>query len=282
MQNTHARSFIRPNQARKEKIFLIAIANSNDPHIGHSSKTDLEKVVYTFNTIAENLGIMNPITREISGEDFNKDAVVKALEELNPAPIDIVLFYYSGHGFRYLEDESKFTRMSFRTSERQDLSSNNLSLEFVYHELLKKGPRVTIVMGDCCNAVVETRPSVGRPADRTRGEIPGPIRADIAQKLFFPEERLSILCGAADVNQFSSGNPAMGGFFTHFFIEEINKHLYGDVKTPATWENILNVVKEKARYQALTAACKDDNRCRTGCAEVRCRQTAIFRILPSA
>ena len=257
---------------RKEKLFLVVVANTTDSSIGLSSKKDLDNVTKTFTGLAKDLG-MEIIPTYISGAGFSKQAVEKAISKptLNPSPIDIVVFYYSGHGFRYTDDTSRYPRISLRTSPKMARSKNNLGIEEIYQQIVKLDARVTIVLSDCCNENIGIPRPVGKDILGPRGAEtwPGKLNMENCNALLFPEKQVSILVGSAEINQLASGNPNMGGFFTAYFRAELEKSLYG-YQSSKSWKNMLLSAKEKTRQQALTAVCGDG----------RCVQRAEIRIVP--
>jgi hypothetical protein len=257
---------------RKEKLFLVVVANTTDSAIGLSSKKDLDNVTKTFTGLAKDLG-MEIIPTYISGNGFSKQAVEKAISKptLNPSPNDIVVFYYSGHGFRYTDDTSRYPRISLRTSPKMARSKNNLGIEEIYQQIVKLGARVNIVLSDCCNENIGIPRPVGKDILGPRGSEtwPGKLNMENCNALLFPEKPVSILVGSAEINQLASGNPNMGGFFTAFFRAELEKSLYG-YQSSKSWKNMLLSAKEKARQQALSAVCGDG----------RCVQRAEIRIDP--
>lgn len=261
-----------PAAVRSERMFLIAVANSNDSTIGASSKKDFDKITNTFTKLARDLGIKTIIPAYIKGNDFSKKAVQDALKKIKPSSVDIVIFYYSGHGFRYSDDRSNYPRMSFRTRKNPGRIDNNLSVEEVYQQLLTKRAKVTIVMSDCCNENIGASPRIGREPLKARGELFGSLSMENAQRLFFPLNRLSIIIGTADINQLATGNPNIGGFFTHYFITELTQKLYGFEDDNPDWTDIITEAKRRATWQALSAFCENTNS--------RCKQTAIFSVVP--
>ena len=254
---------------RKEKLFLIVVANTLDSTIGITSKKDLVNITDLFTTMANNLA-MKIITTKIYGQTFNKKSVELAIAKLNPTPIDIVIFYYSGHGFRYSNDTSKYPRISLRTSLQQNIDQHNLSIEAVYKRIVKKGAKVNIVLSDCCNDDIGSPVPVGRNLLRTKGGGGQPsINMENCRALFFPQHPLSILSSAAEKNQLATGNPSLGGFFTNFVNIGLTNSLYG-YQPSTSWLRILLTAKEKARYQALTALCGSG----------RCVQLAEISVVP--
>jgi hypothetical protein len=259
----------------KTKIHLIAVANTVDKSIGSSSKKDLDRVTTTFRTVADELAIqLDTIT--IFGNNFNKANVQKAIDKLKPAPDDIVVFYYSGHGFRYPTDSSEYARMSFRIDPSADLKANNLGIEDIYKQLLKKHAKFTLVLGDCCNRLVEGFiPKGGEPL-KTKGTGTEGLKLNVDnfKTLFLAKDLKSILIGSANKNQFALGNPKLGGFFTNYFIAELTNNLYTGAQTVG-WPVLLTAAKAKATYWSTSALCVDDN-CTT-CPKKRCFQRAITK-----
>ncbi|MGB4844511.1 MAG: hypothetical protein WBP16_08605, partial [Ferruginibacter sp.] len=88
---------------RDEKMYLIVVADTQDPTVGKSTKTDLDNITVLFTTLAKSLGIVRVIPTFIAGNNYSKAAVelaLKKLEAQKPASKDIIVFYFSGHGYR--------------------------------------------------------------------------------------------------------------------------------------------------------------------------------------
>jgi hypothetical protein len=135
---------------RKEKLYLISVANTLDPYIGATTQIDMANIVNTFTKLAEDMN-MEIQVQKIMGSDLSVKSVEAALTNLRPSPIDIVIFYYSGHGFRFSDDKSLYPRISLRLDGVADLGKNNIGVEAIYKMLLKKKARVTLCISDCCN-----------------------------------------------------------------------------------------------------------------------------------
>ncbi|MCE6991058.1 caspase family protein [Dyadobacter sp. CY323] len=257
---------------RKEKLYLITVANTLDAIVGTSTRIDMTNVVNTFTQLAQDLN-MDMVVQKIIDNDLNKQSVELALANLRPASIDIVVFYYSGHGFRKTKDRSEYPRMSLRINGKGDLEKNNLVLEDVYKILFRKKARVTLVLSDCCNEAIDAPPRTGPAPIRTRG-LPGalkpPLNMPLCDQLLFPARPTAILIGSADKNQLAVGNPVLGGYFTNTFTVELRKTLYGAGKS-TSWNGILASTKKQASWLSLGAECAP---------KVRCVQTARVRVIP--
>jgi hypothetical protein len=254
----------------ESKMYLIAVANTLDKKIGSSTQKDLDKINALFAKLAGNMGI--PFTSyNISGSDFSINNVKRRIRKISPNSSDILIFYFSGHGFRYDEDTDKYARMSLRTnSEIQPLSKNNLQISYVADLLKNKGAHVTIVIGDCCNENIGSSIPAGVDVLRPRGSTSNEkLNVEVCKKLFFPSKPLTIVAGSAEKGQLSVGNPSLGGFFTNFLESNLTNSLYG-MNGTSSWLKILKDAGDKTRRQALTALCGDK----------RCVQRAELSVVP--
>lgn len=261
---------------RRERLFLVVVANTNDPKIGKSSYLDFNAITETFTTLAINLG-MRIVPTKIMGNDFSKNNVQRALDNLKkqkPAANDIIVFYYSGHGFRFTKDMSAFPRMSLRTNENQDLKSYNFAVEDIYKQILKLKARVNIVIADCCNWDINMPLPQGMDVLRTRGmglnTTSQSLNMTNCNALFFPMQPVSIIACSAQKNQLAVGNHNLGGFFSYYFKAMLDQSLYTPNKGDS-WLRLLLDTKEKARWQALSALCGNN----------RCVQLATFSVIPA-
>jgi hypothetical protein len=259
----------------KRKFYLIIIANTNDNTIGKSSQKDLTGMLETFSVLTRQAGIsFVPIV--VAGNAFTIGNTKKVLDTIRPATRDIVFFYYTGHGFRYSNDVSKYPRISFRTNNVQLRGENNLAVEDVYKQLLAKRALVTIVISDCCNEKLGASVPFGMDVLRPRatGTDGLKLNYDTFRKLFLPNQKTSVIIASAAPNQLAVGNPDMGGFFTNFFKAELIKSLYSNTGE-SSWLRISINASEKTRAQSLTALCNS-----TPNVQGRCVQRAELRVLP--
>lgn len=285
LYNDRVRSTIAP---RKEKMFLITVANTNDETVGKSAAVDLNNVDKLFNQIASNLGITNVVSVKIYGDGYSKSAVEGALSKLkeqNPSPSDIIIFYYSGHGFRVPGDVSAYSNLSFRTASdrKKNEVGDFLPLEQIYNTLMALKPRVCMVFGDCCNADIYQNPIFGSDVITPKGGgTLGTFNTETAKKLFFPTIPISLLIGSVQKGHLSVGNPTIGGYFTYFFTAELQKNLWGYYSTNpfnvasqsnGAWLQMLVEARKNTYRKSLTKQC--------GVTENdRCIQNAEIKITP--
>jgi hypothetical protein len=248
---------------RKEKMHLVIVAATLDSSIGITAQRDLANLKSFYTSLCRDMGV-KLIPVYITGMAVDRKTVDNTISSLNPGPGDIVVFHFSGHGFRYSNDISRFPRMSFRTNNDQRLDDINMSAEEVFHRVRQKGARVNILVSDCCNENINRPAPVGRELFRTTTTGKRTMSAQFnranAEALFLSRTPVSLLVGSAEKDQLAVGNPKLGGFFTSFYIANLEKSLYG-FQTGVNWLKLLVDARESTRRQALTAACEGSKRC---------------------
>lgn len=274
--------------SRTEKMFLIVVANTNDSSVGASAQTDLKNVSRLFKDLAQNLGIIKFFPLYVSGNEYSKLAVetsLAVLEKQKPSPKDIVIFYYSGHGFRLPGDKSAYPNLSFRTDQNRQKNEvgDYIPLENVYNRIMALKPKVCMVLGDCCNANIYDNPVFGSDVIRPKGgSTLGNFNTEAAKKLFFPNIPLSLLIGSVQKDHLSVGHDSIGGYFTHFFTAVLRKNLWGyysssffnyGVPANTAWLSILLEARKNTYWMSLAIQCgKTEND--------RCIQQTEIKITP--
>jgi Caspase domain len=283
------KDFLSHRQDDKPRMFLICVIDSDDESIGERCQEDLDGITYLFDELADWLDVEIEEPKIISGEQFSKAAVSDAIDNWlpsqQPGANDIVVFYYSGHGFRYAKDTSDYPRMWLKNGDNKNPEENNLSIESdVYDHIVKMGAGVNIVLSDCCNtyapgdnvnfdnADVPVRKKVEHKRKQSDDEET-PDDDDYGDRLFVPGHPVSILAAAAEKGEFAAGKTDVGGFFTYYLIDALEDCIYDNKIEPA-WENIFKYVDENASYWAKSAACPDAKHNAQG----RCLQTLEFKI----
>lgn len=255
------------------RLFLVVVADTMDASVGRYCSHDLYRMKETFNNLADYLGIkFYPLV--IAGPAYSKANTEKAIANLKPAPADIVVFYYSGHGFR-LADKHQFPFIKLKTlhKDRQDVLNNSLNIEDVFSTLRKKNARLTLVLSDCCNSDIETVNIKGTPPGKTKSSGVD-WSEDNIRNLFLNKTRFSILATAADNGQRAAGNDNFGGFFSYFFKTSLENHC-SKLKNSPNWFLVMQQAGLQTTNKALNTYCDkpyiDAN---------VCRQNPLYRVIP--
>ena len=218
------------------KMHLVMLVNSSIGDIGASCETDSRNMSKEFEDIAAALKV-DFRKYEIKGSSFTKENAMKVLNGLNPGSNDIVVFYYSGHGFRWSDQTDAYPQMDIRASPYTKISAETtLSVSSVYNLLDKKGARLNIVITDCCNSdigvnkMTETSFLAGRSYQTPHIEK--------LQKLFLATKG-NLIVTSSSAGQVSWSNSVNGGFFTLSFLQAFHEEIsYLKTQEPS-WDNIL-------------------------------------------
>ncbi len=255
------------------RLHLVVVANTNDLKIGKTCAIDKDATRSVFGEVAEFLGIQF-VPTVIEGNEFSKVNVDKAINALRPGPNDIVVFYYSGHGFSDSRDGYHFPYMDLRDKSFQPFGGQyTINMEAVYQKIRAKGARLNLVLSDCCNNDPRQTNNVSSEAPSTRTSSIGWDK-NKCLALFMNQKRMSILMTAAQKGELSAGNAHDGGFFTFNFRESLEKQIgLFDKSKEVSWNSILNM----ARTQTIARA--NRTRCRQPDESLKvCVQNPVFRM----
>lgn len=237
----------------KTKIHLLVVANTNDKIIGPSCKKDMDRVVNMFKELALAIGIAPPVVTTISGTTYNKANTEKQIAALKPAPGDIVVFYYSGHGFRKEKDNRKFPYIDLRGSENEDYNVFSLNMEDIFNKIKARPGRLKLVLSDCCNTLVTATNAIGAPIPNPKGF--GILLSELNYRaLLFPPKPQAILLTAASPGERATSNNEFGGFFSYFFKVAFESHC-GYFRNNVSWNMVFDEVQRNTIYKAEHTYC---------------------------
>lgn len=238
----------QPVQVENSTLHLILVTNTLISDIGMSCQVDKNNSLNEFEIICGELDI--PFKKSvISDREFSKSNLTNTLNNLNPSPNDIVIFIYSGHGFRWSNQNSEYPNLDLRYSNFQEISANtSFNLHEVYNSIIAKGARLNIVLGDCCNSDIGLSYRAGEPSLASRAQYKGKV--DYLRRLFL-ESRGNLLAAAARRNETSCGNSRDGGYFLSSFFTAIYKETSHLNNFAPQWANIISNTIKTANYKTL-------------------------------
>jgi hypothetical protein len=236
-----------PISSTSRMHLIVTLTNASD--IKGSVEIDKSNVLSNFREIANELKLQL-IETIIEGESFTKQNIEDQLRSLSINANDIVIFVYSGHGFRFSDQQSDYPRISCKREYQAISTSNSLELEEVNNLIISKAPRLSLVIGDCCNNNIGVTTRSGFANSLTSRNTESVSKRKLS-KLFL-ESRGNILIAAASKGQTSCGSNIDGGFFlTSFFVSLKNELNFSKVSDP-TWSNIVDGAIEAALYRSTT------------------------------
>lgn len=250
------------------KMHLLIVADTLDGSIGKAVAIDINRVTELFSSINSYLGIkLN--TTILAGKSFGKTSTESALAKLRPAPNDIVIFYYSGHGFRIPEKPRAFPNMKLknvktpRTAYRDSLAwakasrtaniSQSMNIADIFQTITKKGARMNLVISDCCNDDIfsvnfkSTKPSGTKSSNIKWSEQN--LRA-----LFLDPTPMSILATACTETETSASQADFGSFYTYFLKSSLETHC-SILKNKVSWDQVLKQANAQTTIKASNTYC---------------------------
>ena len=208
-----------------QTFHAIIVADTDNESIGFSCEVDMIKMTAEFNTIAKTIGYQIN-TQTVSRGSFRFEEIKAKINNLKCSPDDIVFLYYSGHGYNELESNSKFPIMY--------LQNDGYPLETALMQIKAKKPRLSIVMGDCCNSIIQ------KGAVSFRGFVPVCEESNkkTIYKNLFVEPKGEILISSCRKGQTALGSEKYGGFYSYNFLNALQYAVnYGKM---VSWNSLLN------------------------------------------
>ncbi len=246
------------SSSKEMTLHLMVVANTSISDIGPSTKVDVNNIISEFNGISGVLGVK--LNKKVISEDlFTKTNVDNYLKAFNPSPNDVVIFLYSGHGYRFSDQTNAYPQMDLRSNEYQSISpETTLNLSEIYDRIVAKGARLNIILGDCCNSDIGFSRSVGTGFLASRSTV----NADPSKlaSLFLHAEG-DIIAAGATKGEYSWCSMNVGGFFTSSFIgalrEEVSKFRPDD---KPRWQDILASTKKGTKKKSeMCTGCQEQN-----------------------
>ncbi|MBI5857207.1 MAG: caspase family protein [Sphingobacteriales bacterium] len=251
------------DEEKKTKMYLLIVANTKDSTVGSAAKFDIRRAIKTFTAVAKTLTIENNlIIDSVSGESYNRTNVLNAINKIEPQKgRDIVIFYYTGHGFT----NPKQPRKNFPWLDllypfqkpRPEPRDSALNIEDIYVMLKQKGARLNLVISDCCNNRIEDRAIKKDAAPGQRGDIDmTKWNKTNLKTLFMAEKPLSILGTAASKGEKAACNDRYGGFYFNNFILALTSYFGYDKNSPL-WSQIFADAQKQTIWQAKHTYCPE-------------------------
>lgn len=217
-------------QAGQLRVLLVGDTTCN---ISEQLKVDLALMKQESHKLAKHLN--RPLDlKVIDGNRAERGNLIATLDRMRVDPDDVLMVFYTGHGFRNKEKKGQFPFLFFtRTQEAMDM-------EELIHRTYDKGAKFALVIVDACNLpFAHLGEDDGGRMINGDFNTEGNIRCNIAH-LF--ENRRGVLAIASA----SPGEVAYashyGGYFTQAFLDTLYTN---NCSVTNNWESLLNSIKYK-------------------------------------
>lgn len=227
-------------------IHLLELTNDIIMDIGQQCSQDSKAMRSEVRGIAQLLG-MNVQIYDVSGDQFSLTGLKRALRQLKPSNDDVVIFHYSGHGFRFDDQEDEFPQLSLCPTGYEELLDNNyVGLSDVYEVLLSKQARLTIVLGDCCNSNLGVPRPITQTAFLTRDR--SNVSLEKLRQLFLSAQG-SVISSAASPGEVSWCD-LNGGMYTNAFLQSLRSEISLLAEGEPSWGNIIDSTITQAQTRS--------------------------------
>ncbi len=272
----NARGSLSTDETKNIHMYLVVVASTKDPTLSTYALNDAKRVITLFAEISKFiLGLPddNFHLETIYGENYSRASVEEALKKL-PATNknnNLVIFYYSGHGFHDKNKPEKIfpffdlrdpRKRPFRykdtIAQARDLETNSLNVQDIYNSILAKGNRFNLVLSDCCNDTVAAPKKLGLRPPGHKGGPPKPTIANV-RALFMNKQPVNLLMTAASKDEEAIVTLSFNSYFTYNFRQSLIKYLT-ETSFP-TWKKVFDDAKSQTSKQVSLLPCEEKNKC---------------------
>ena len=239
-------------EVARTKFILLIAANTIDPTIGTGCTEDIDSVRNMFKKLSVQMNF-NFIDLVIQGEDYGRENILGAIKMLTPGSNDIVVFYYSGHGFSYEKDAAKkYPQVDLRSHPASDkidvINAHTENLADLFELIKHRGARLNIVIGDCCNSQIEFKRKFKGGIEALRNEKKAPVVINKETcELLFCDYTASILVASAGKGEYAVTDNKLGSLFTYNFSKSLKMLMKKNVDKNAglPWAKLLEETTDK-------------------------------------
>ena len=236
-------------QTTKPKMYAFAFVDTDDKKIGVGEVKNLARFDACMDKIGAQLGdyILWQDVLPFEGYECSKLSLLDWIENFKCGPDDVVIFAYMGHGSHSLGDTGTiFPQMCLGSTNDEDF----VNLEWVKNQLMKKGPRLCIVLGDCCNSFDANTSvkSLGPDKSETSVSCASENAHVKALKKLFCESQGFVMAAGSKPGELSwintnASDTSRAGFFMDAFIRAINSVSISS-SNENLWDMVFNQVQQ--------------------------------------
>ncbi len=207
----------------------VLLAADTITNIRKSSRHDLLNIKKALGSLQKEGRIPVHIS-EVFGDGLSKDPIDSWIARTHVRQDDILIFYFTGHGFRTKRNPTIWPSLYLASSG--DLIDMNAVIE----KIRKMRARLIIILSDCCNNLVRQRKGLMEKSWPIMPKSVGnSLTYNAYKKLFLESEGIIIASGAVP------GEVAWatdhGGIFTNALLESLDSELR---KPDPRWDRIFD------------------------------------------
>lgn len=219
-------------------MHAIIFCDTNDKRIGQAMQIDHDNMIRELGNYACFIDY-DYLVYDNTGECCSKTHLLSTLADIEIEPQDIVVFFYSGHGTRAMNNESDpLPQMCLGST----FDSEFVPLQYAINALSKHHPKLIVSITNCCNA---ENPSVSIKPLLSQASGPtslSEVNAEAYKKLFSETSGQAIITSSR-AGELTWCSPTVGGLFVCDFLDIM--YLVGQNEIQADWESVFQNAKEK-------------------------------------
>jgi hypothetical protein len=237
----------------RPRLILIIMANTHDKTLSKACKKDADGIRTVFKNVSAHF-TFDFYSIEISGKQYMWENLDKAIAciPMPPQLHDVVIFYYTGHGFSYKNDRySKYPQLDIRPHNNQVkfssidfIKNHTINIENILNIVRMRGSRLSITIADCCNTTIPYKRPKGDLQDMwASGKmLPAKSKTLTKQILTNDKKEVSILVASSQFGQPAISDSTMGSIFTTFFAKALSS-VPGKKHNSSAWIPWAKVIK---------------------------------------
>lgn len=214
---------------QSQTLHLICVGEDliNSGTIGGVSN-DISRAYNEFKSIAGLLKLRFNYIPLVEPRQFTQDTVLAKIRNIPMNP-DIVVFYYSGHGYSPGRYEFPYLQVT-----------GGITSQTVADRIRLKSPRFFLLLTDCCN-----NPVYSSKSRATEKSLPSPFLLKNITELF-KSYRGEVLATSASYGE-EAYMDSTGSYFTRIFFDQLQR----SCEKPSTpiWSELLKGVSQKTKQE---------------------------------
>ncbi|MDE5759834.1 MAG: PorT family protein [Bacteroides sp.] len=220
-------------------VHFIVFADTEDASIGNSCNQTL-KYLQTNLLVKLRRYLDDKDVRSYIYEgngNFTRSKLNAALSSLNTSTNDVILFYYTGHGFNNGSNDYPTLTLG---RDGEDLSLRKKELLDIYNTLRAKSHRLLVVMAEACN----------KQATGTSISDNSPFEDDGVKFRNLFAAAGDYMISSSKKGQASYSQAGSMGLFSRSFADAMTEIVTGNNQTTVSWSNLFRLISQKTVQRA--------------------------------
>lgn len=213
-------------------LHAVLVGDTNDLKLGIAMKANMNKVYGELSKVADLTGLDLNVVMTY-GKSTKRNQVIEQIEQLEIEPDDVVIAYFSMHGYRTPSKTTPWPNLFFG----EDYTG--VEFDYLVTTIKDKNPRLLIALADSCNVVfpnnaVDTFPPIMALGF---GDYMSDLEISNYKKLFLETSGVIIASGSVPGTA-AWGVNAVGTFMTLALLDSLHDIVLET--TNVTWEEIFS------------------------------------------